>query len=196
MLRFAASGYVSPSRNRGYDLRDINAPPSVKQRHPTSEGSLAAPRDNPPRSPRRSASAPAAPRLWPTPRDLRARNPLSQKLVRTPHNANAPAGRPGRSLFTALSCRRRAAPQIVLDRRRSDFANPEPERQASVAPWTSPVITPQKRGTSHRPWARWSFQAWSVQRSPVTPPSRHRVARPPRRDSAVRYARFTRPRAS
>jgi hypothetical protein len=56
-------------------------------------------RDKPPQSPRRSASAPAAPRVWPTPRDLRARNPLSQNAVRTPQNANAPAGRPGRSLL-------------------------------------------------------------------------------------------------
>ena len=57
-------------------------------------------RDKPPRSPRQSASAPAAPHLWPTPRDLRARNPLSQNAVRTPQNANAPAVGPGRSLLT------------------------------------------------------------------------------------------------
>ncbi len=68
VLRFAASGCVSPVRIRGYDLRDIYAP-----------------------------------RPWPTPRDLRARNPLSQNAVRTAQNANAPAGRPGRSLLT---CRR------------------------------------------------------------------------------------------
>jgi hypothetical protein len=55
-------------------------------------------RDNPPQSRRRSASAPNAPRPWPTPRDLRTRNPLSQNAVRTPQNANAPAVRPGRSL--------------------------------------------------------------------------------------------------
>jgi hypothetical protein len=95
LLRFAASSYVSPSRNRGYDPRDINAPLSVKQRHPTSRRSLDAPRDNPPSLPRRSASAPAAPRLWPTPRDPGAHKPLSQKRVRTPQNANAPAGGPG-----------------------------------------------------------------------------------------------------
>ena len=57
-------------------------------------------RDKPPRSPRRSASTPAAPRPWTTLRDPRARNPLSQNAVRTPQNANAPAGRPGRSLLT------------------------------------------------------------------------------------------------
>jgi len=60
-------------------------------------------RDKPSRSPRRSASAPAAPRVWPTLRDPRARNPLSQNAVRTPQNANAPAVGPGRSLLT---CRR------------------------------------------------------------------------------------------
>lgn len=57
-------------------------------------------RDKPPRSPRRSASAPDAPRLWPTPRDLRARNPLLQNAVRTAQSANAPAVGPGRSLLT------------------------------------------------------------------------------------------------
>jgi hypothetical protein len=101
VLRFAASSYVSPSRNRGYDLRDIDAPVSVKQRHSTPEGPLDAPRDSPPNLPRRSANAPAAPRIWPTTRDLRARNPLSQNAVRTPQNANAPAGWPGRSLLTS-----------------------------------------------------------------------------------------------
>ena len=55
-------------------------------------------RDKPPSPPRQSASTPAAPRHWPTPRDLRARNPLSQNAVRTAQSANAPAGRPGRSL--------------------------------------------------------------------------------------------------
>jgi len=56
--------------------------------------------DNPPQSRRRSASAPDAPRLWPTTRDPRARNPLSQKRVLVAQNANAPAMRPGRSLLT------------------------------------------------------------------------------------------------
>ena len=56
-------------QTRGHDLRDTNAPVSVKQRHPTPEESLDASRDNPPSLPRRSASAPAAPRPWPTPRD-------------------------------------------------------------------------------------------------------------------------------
>lgn len=55
-------------------------------------------RDKPPRSPRRSASAPNAPRPWPTPRDLCARNPLPQNAVRTPQTANAPAVWPGHSL--------------------------------------------------------------------------------------------------
>ncbi len=65
--------------------------------------SLDARRDNPRARPRRSASTSANPLRWPTARDLRARNPLSQNAVRTPQNANAPAGRPGRSLLT---CRR------------------------------------------------------------------------------------------
>ena len=62
--------------------------------------SLDARRDNPRARPRRSASASANPLRWPTPRDLRARNPLSQNAVRTPQNANAPAVGPGRSLLT------------------------------------------------------------------------------------------------
>ena len=57
-------------------------------------------RDNPRARPRGSARHSATPPRWPTPRDLRARNPLSQNAVRTPQNANAPAGRPGRSLLT------------------------------------------------------------------------------------------------
>jgi uncharacterized protein (DUF2461 family) len=81
--------------NRGYDLRDINAPLSVKQRHSTPEESLDAPRDNPPSLSRRSASAPKEPLRWPTPRELRARNPLSQNAVRTPRNASAPTGGQG-----------------------------------------------------------------------------------------------------
>ena len=40
-----------------------------------------------------------------TPRNLHARNPLSQNAVRTPQIASAPAARPGRSLLTG----RRAA---------------------------------------------------------------------------------------
>ena len=55
-------------------------------------------RDNPARPRRGSASTSANPLRWPTARDLRTRNPLSQNAVRTPQNANAPAGRPGRSL--------------------------------------------------------------------------------------------------
>jgi hypothetical protein len=60
--------------------------------------SLDARRDNPARPPRRLARHPAAPLHWPTLRDLGARNPLSQKRVRTPQNANAPAVWPGHSL--------------------------------------------------------------------------------------------------
>ena len=60
--------------------------------------SLDARRDNPARPRRGSARHPATPLRWPTPRDLRARNPLSQNAVRTPQNANAPAVWPGRSL--------------------------------------------------------------------------------------------------
>ena len=59
--------------------------------------------DNPARPRRGSARRSATPLRWPTPRDLRARNPLPQNAVRTPQNANAPAVRPGRSLST---CRR------------------------------------------------------------------------------------------
>ena len=57
-------------------------------------------RDNPRARPRRSARHSATPLCWPTARDLHARNPLSQKRVRVAQNANAPAGRPGRSLLT------------------------------------------------------------------------------------------------
>ena len=62
--------------------------------------SLDARRDNPARPPRASATHSATPLRWPTPRALDARNLLSQNAVRTPQNANAPAGRPGRSLLT------------------------------------------------------------------------------------------------
>ncbi len=62
--------------------------------------SLDARRDNPGRPPRASAKHSATPIRWPTPRALDARNLLSQNAVRTPQNANAPAGRPGRSLLT------------------------------------------------------------------------------------------------
>lgn len=77
----------------------VDAPLSVKHRHSTPEEPLDAPRDNPPSLPPRSSSAPAAPRPWPTTRDLRASNPLSQDALRTPQSANAPAGWPGRSLL-------------------------------------------------------------------------------------------------
>jgi hypothetical protein len=62
--------------------------------------SLDARRDNPRARPRGSARHSAAPPCWPTPRDLRECNPLSQKRVRVAQNANAPAVRPGRSLLT------------------------------------------------------------------------------------------------
>jgi hypothetical protein len=61
---------------------------------------LDARRDNPASPPRRSARQSATPPRYPTTRDLRARNSLSQKAVSTPQNANAPAGGPGRSLKT------------------------------------------------------------------------------------------------
>ena len=50
--------------------------------------------------PRGSAKHSTDPLRCPTPRDLRARNPLSQSAVRTPQDANAPSVRPGRSLST------------------------------------------------------------------------------------------------
>jgi len=65
--------------------------------------SLDARRDNPARPRRGSARHPATPLRWPTPRDLHAHNPLSQKRVCTRQSANAPAVRLGRSLLT---CRR------------------------------------------------------------------------------------------
>jgi hypothetical protein len=130
-------------------------------------------RDKPPRSPRRSPSAPAAPRLWPTPRDLRARTPCrktpyARRKTRTPRPGgqgvhSEPFGAPvsqrllnhraavGRHL---KSCRRRAAPQIVPNPHRSDSVIPEPERHASATPWTSPVITPRTHGTARRPRAQ------------------------------------------
>jgi len=72
--------------------------------------SLDARRDNPRAGPRRSARHPAAPPRWPTARDLRARNPLSQKRARTPQHANAPTVRPGRSLLT---CRRASVARLL-----------------------------------------------------------------------------------
>ena len=52
-------------------------------------------RANPRARPRRSARHSAQAFRWHTARDLRARKPLRQNAVRTPQNANAPAGGPG-----------------------------------------------------------------------------------------------------
>ena len=56
--------------------------------------SLDARRDNPARPRRGSARHSATPTPWPTPRDLHARNPLSQSAVRTPQTRTPrPCGR-------------------------------------------------------------------------------------------------------
>jgi hypothetical protein len=91
---------VERMRNLGSLLTDAHAFVSAHlgNTEPETEAPAIPPdarRDNPPRAPRRSASAPNAPRPWPTTRDLRARNPLSQNAVHAPQNANAPAGGPG-----------------------------------------------------------------------------------------------------
>ena len=84
----------------GNDLLQNRRRERHDQRIHRPERPLGVSRDSPAAPGRVPTRGLLAPLIRPTSRDFRARNPLSQKRVRTPQHANAPAGKPGRSLLT------------------------------------------------------------------------------------------------